>query len=498
MDILSYLLELLQQSKEVSITGLGTFYKKKFPGRYDKEKQSFLPPGYTLQFTSEVRDAENLVNFIAAKRNISTDSTNHYISRFADDVNKRLEIEHEAELENIGRLFYTEHEGLSFEPAQSVSYGSEFYGLPSIQAADDSAEEVAVPHQKEDEGEIYDEIAEAPVVPSESQKTIESEATFPVIENVELDEVKDDLKNTLKHSGPLEAEAEVPEFIKEQHQENPDRFGHTPESEQGSDEHKGGIIDAPEFIKEQHEEHPNRFGHTPEVEIPKTYINLHDDVVEHEEIVPVEEVIEAPGFIKEQHAEHPERFGHDPLLDETSADESKSIWPKILVGILILAVIGGLLYFIKPELFTPVAKVDQKQAPVAIDSQKVTVDTAKLKQDSIAKTDSILKANQVVPKKDSVKKAALASQKPALSDVMAGNTTFHIIGASFKTVKKAEQFIQQMKGYGISAKIVPIEGPYKKVSIASFKTEKEAFEARPALSKKVRIKELDIKQINTP
>jgi len=45
---------------------------------------------------------------------------------------------------------------------------------------------------------------------------------------------------------------------------------------------------------------------------------------------------------------------------------------------------------------------------------------------------------------------------------------------------------------------VPIEGPYKKVSIASFKTEKEALDARPELSKKIRIKELDIKQINTP
>lgn len=77
MDILSYLLELLQQRKDVGVTDLGTFYKKKSPGRYDKETQSFLPPSYALVFTSELKENEALADFIASKRNISTDSE-HY------------------------------------------------------------------------------------------------------------------------------------------------------------------------------------------------------------------------------------------------------------------------------------------------------------------------------------------------------------------------------------------------------------------------------------
>ncbi|PWS30011.1 HU domain-containing protein [Pedobacter paludis] len=499
MDILSYLLELLQQSKEVGITGLGTFYKKKFPGRYDKEKQSFLPPGYTLQFTTDVQDEESLAQFVSSKRNISLESAKYYIAQFVEDVNKKLEIEHEAELVNTGRLFYTEHQGLSFEPAKSTNYGSEFYGLPVVPETETAVEEIKSPSKKEDEEEIYDEIAEAPSAPAQTETTKEIETAFPIIENVELDEVHDDLKNTLKHSEkPLEAEVEVPEFIKEQHEEHPNRFGHKPESDDLLEQEKDEVVVVPEFIKEQHEENPNRFGHTPETELPKTYINLHDEVKEHEEIVPHEEVIEAPEFIKEQHAEHPNRFGHDPLLDEP-VEEGKSVWPKVFVAILILIVIAAIVYFVNPELFNPVAKVDKNPIPAAIaDSPKVIVDTAKLKQDSIAKTDSILKANQVLPKKDSIKKTTAVPAKAIAAVAKTPTVTYDIIGASFKTTRKAEQFIQQMKGYGISAKIVPIEGPYKKVSIASFRTEKEAFDARPALSKKVRIKELDIKQINTP
>jgi nucleoid DNA-binding protein len=179
MDILLYLSELLQQSKEVGITGLGTFYKKKFPGRYDKEKQSFLPPGYTLQFSTEVREENTLVNFISTKRNISAESANYYISQWVEENNKKLELEHEAILENIGRLFYTEHEGLSFEPAKDVNYGSEFYGLPPLSESE-PVEEKFIPGKGE-EDEIYEEIAEAPALKPDSEK---KEQILPVIENI--------------------------------------------------------------------------------------------------------------------------------------------------------------------------------------------------------------------------------------------------------------------------------------------------------------------------
>lgn len=455
MDILLYLSELLQQQASVGIADLGTFYKKKFAGRYDKEKQSFLPPGYTLQFTASLKDENLLPDFISAKRNISKESAEYYISQFVEETNQKLEVEHEAVLENIGRLFYTEHEGLSFEPFKNINYGSEFFGLPNVVETQlvDEPQKVSIieknlePIAEISGQEIFEEIAEAPTPVEEDKKT--KEQLLPVIENIELDEVKDDLKHTLPHNEDIE------------------------------------IVDI------EHEEVK-----TPASEEPKTYVNLNDDDVAKQPIS------EAPEFIKEQHAEHPNRFGHDPLADEFVQEEEKSVWTKVWVGVATLIVIAAIIYFAKPYLFNKSEKIIATPDTIAVDTLKTEkVGSARIKQDSIAKTDSILKANQVQSKIDSQKAksgATVTQQKPIEMLQKTGVTTYEVIGASFKTTKKAELFIEQMKGYGLKAKIVPIEGPYRKVSIASFKTEKEALDARPDLSKKIKIKELDIKQINTP
>lgn len=455
MDILLYLSELLKQQTSVGIADLGTFYKKKFAGRYDKEKQSFLPPGYTLQFTASLREENLLPDFIAANRNISKESAEYYISQFVEETNKKLEVEHEAILENIGRLFYTEHEGLSFEPVNNINYGSEFFGLPNVAEAQlvDEPQKVSLieknlePSANKNEEEIFEEIAEAPTHIEEDKKT--EGKIFPVIENIELDEVKDDLRHTLSHN-------------------------------EGSQ-----IVDI------EHEEVK-----IPASEEQKTYINLNEDDVTKQYIS------EAPDFIKEQHAEHPNRFGHAPLADEITPGEEKSVWTKVWIGVVILIVTVAIIYFAKPDLFSKSDKVVAKPTTIVIDTTKTEkIDSAKIKQDSIAKTDSILKANQIQSKIDGQKAkstAVVTPQKTVEAPQKTGVITYEIIGASFKTTKKAEQFVEQMKGYGLKAKIVPIEGPYKKVSIASFKTEKEALDARPDLSKKIKIKELDIKQINTP
>ncbi|MDQ0638060.1 nucleoid DNA-binding protein/translation elongation factor EF-1beta [Pedobacter sp. W3I1] len=622
MDILSYLLELLQQRKEVGITGLGTFYKKKYPGRYDKEKQTFLPPGYTLQFSADVTEEEALANFISAKTNVTNEDARNYIAEFVEEVNQKLELDHEAELQNTGRLFFTE-QGLGFEPVKNINYGSEFYGLPSL--AETVIEETKTDSPKEEE-EVYDEIAEAPVASSPFEN---KSYQAPVIENVELDEVKDDLKNTLKHTENTSEEiTEAPEFIKEQHEEHPNRFGHTPESEVKNiaadpiietpestetqdekventveeveipesvitqhEEHPnrfghtpeseveniatGPIIETPESTETQdekvantveevevpesvitqHEEHPNRFGHTPESEVeniatgpiietpesddaqdevkttentsapeetnaaevpetvipqnepssrfslrseneePKTYINLEDEAKKEEP------VIEAPAFIKEQHAEHPNRFGHDPIEHGEETRQGMSTWLMITIAVLALVIIAAITYLVKPELFTGDTTTPIKRAQVIVDSPKVVVDTLKAKQDSVAKTDSILKANQVQKKTDTLKKVEAKSVvKPTVASKEnkivpnTGPSTFYVIAASFQSEKKALVFIKQMGKIGLNAEIAKVPGRLKKVSIASFTTEKEAKEQKDILQKKLKGKGYFVQQ----
>jgi len=473
MDILLYLSELLKQQNSIGVTGLGTFYKKKFAGRYDKEKQSFLPPGYTLEFTPEVKEEDLLVNYIAEKRNISKESAQYYISQFVEEINNKLEIEHEAELESVGRLFFTEHEGLSFEPAENIILGSKYYGLPKVtetQPVEDSpAEETkqnptdnlkSEQEELNEDEQIYDEIAEAPTNHKEEIKT---EQPLPEIENIELDEVRDDLKNTLANSTNVEE------------------------------------VEVPEFIKEQHEEHPNRFGHQPESEEPKTFINLEEDEV-------AEPVVQAPEFIKEQHAEHPNRFGHNPMIEDAVVEDEKSVWSKIWIGIIVLIILAGIAYFAKPEWFGSNVNNGTDSVIVAKDTtaKVIKVDSTKLKQDSITKTDSILKANQVEKTLDSTKKAQVVGVKPpsAVKNETAtvvnntANSTFDVIAASFQSQTKAKVFIKQMEKYGLKAKIANLPGKLKKVSIASFKTEAEARLQRPELAKKIKIKELDIIQVN--
>jgi nucleoid DNA-binding protein/antibiotic biosynthesis monooxygenase (ABM) superfamily enzyme len=616
MDISSSLFELLQQHKEVGIASLGTFYKKKYPGRYDKEKQSFLPPGFTLQFSHEVREEDLLPAYISSKQNISIGSASHYITQFVEETTERLARENEAFLTGIGRLYFTEHEGLSFEPAQNITYGSEFFGLPAL--AETSVAEGELNSLKDDEPETYDEISEAPSVPFNHINPVEQEVKHPEIENIELDEVKDDFKNTLKHTLPANEITEAPDFIKEQHAEHPNRFGHAPEDEEvarpitdteaepanlnetdgnlerdSKPEHpvtaapqfiqeqhtehpnrfghtpedeeavkaitnaesqsanseeeateelkaEEPVIEAPDFIKEQHAEHPNRFGnspaseneniseksentvppaitapghiesiithqedpnrfrfgYTPETDKPKTYINLEEDSQTEEP------VIEAPQFIKEQHAEHPNRFGHDPMIQEEETPKGMSTWLKVAIVVLVLIIIAAITYLVKPELFTgqsaPAAAVS-----TVVDSPTVAIDPMKAKQDSIAKTDSILKVNQVQQKADTITKAV---EKPVIKPVAetpketkvvsnSGSSTFDVIAASFQSEKKALVFVKQMEKIGLKAKIANLPGRLKKVSVASFKTQREAEEQKAIIQKRLKGKGFFVQQV---
>jgi len=142
MDILSYLSELIQTRKLVGIPGLGTIYKKKSPGRYDTDTHSFVPPSYTLDFTEEVREETELAAFISKNRGLSIAASNYFIHEFSNNVLRQLNDHQEADLETIGKLSMAEGR-LVFKPANALSYGFDFYGLPSIKA-----EPAAVPFKK--------------------------------------------------------------------------------------------------------------------------------------------------------------------------------------------------------------------------------------------------------------------------------------------------------------------------------------------------------------
>jgi hypothetical protein len=181
-----------------------------------------------------------------------------------------------------------------------------------------------------------------------------------------------------------------------------------------------------------------------------------------------------------------------------------STWLKITIAVLIVIIAVAITYLIKPELFTGQISPAQPIKTVT-DTAQVTVDPAKAKQDSAAKTDSILKVNQVQKKTDSlgkltekpVVKPPVETPKESQIPVNTGPSTFHVIAASFQSEKKALVFIKQMEKIGLKAEIAKLPGRLKKVSIASFKTQKEAEVQKEILQKKLKGKGFFVQQIFT-
>jgi hypothetical protein len=132
MDILSYLTTLIKTHKEVGVPGLGTIYKKKSPGRYDTETHSFLPPSYTLSFTSDLKEQELLTGIISKKKNISTDAATYFVEQFSQNILDELSNQQESDFGDLG-TFSTTSGSLTFIPKQDQNFGFDFFGLPALE-----------------------------------------------------------------------------------------------------------------------------------------------------------------------------------------------------------------------------------------------------------------------------------------------------------------------------------------------------------------------------
>ena len=131
MDIVVYLLKLLNLKKEIGIDNLGTFYKKKNPGRYDAQTHRFLPPSYSLCFTAEVKETKNLALEITKDRHVSLATANYFILQFATEVAKGLSDKGSYELEEIGTLI-NKNGQIEFIPEHPDEFGFDFFALPSV------------------------------------------------------------------------------------------------------------------------------------------------------------------------------------------------------------------------------------------------------------------------------------------------------------------------------------------------------------------------------
>lgn len=190
MDIVAYLLELIETRKIVGINALGTLYKKKIPGRYDSDTHSFLPPKYEIAFTTEIKEDQELVNFISEKRGISIESANYYITEFVENIHAQLSDHQQANFSPLGELKLI-NDQIVFESSKVMEIGFDFYGLPSV-----------TNHQKQSQQE-EDTVEKVPAFEKGPDTEIEVN-TIPitdplwkptVISRYEYDEEEDDDEN---------------------------------------------------------------------------------------------------------------------------------------------------------------------------------------------------------------------------------------------------------------------------------------------------------------
>lgn len=131
MEIGLYIAELLGEQDEVSVAGLGTFFKERVAGTFDKPSNLFYPPSYHLSFKKDVFSFSGLSEYISRKRNFSISTSEELIKKFSETILNVLNGSDAVEINHLGS-FYKINDQLTFKPSDSFGIADKFYGLKPI------------------------------------------------------------------------------------------------------------------------------------------------------------------------------------------------------------------------------------------------------------------------------------------------------------------------------------------------------------------------------
>jgi hypothetical protein len=462
MDILSYLSELIKIRKEVGIAGLGTIYKKKSPGRYDAETHTFLPPSQVLDFIAEVKEDRSLSEYVSQQKGLSFDSSAYYVGLFVEDLQRQLRESQEASFGELGKLQLREGK-LTFTPSQAYAIGFDFYGLPSLKDKLPEDKDASVPQ------EFADQIPEQGIIENQPEPVQgQNAAQQPATENIAA-------QNELEERLDLEdANADFGDGSEE--------FDNQPVYDEISEPLSAATPPAPVFIE--------------------TSEGLEEEFEQEEELSAARSHQEAPvveGVEEEYKEEETNNELHQVTKKTTEEivrpaeaelerkDNGTPVYLKIIIAGAVLFAAAIALYFLKPDLFNRNSVQERVIPPI--------VKTDSLKTDSVAKTDSLVKAAQnQATAQDTLKKDTVIAEKPVASaDTV---TTWEVIGASVLNEKEVKQTLGQFKKIGITGKIIPnMPGKRRiKISIATFYDETAARTGRAELVIKLKNPDLYIYQ----
>ena len=478
MDILLYLSELVHTRKVIGISGLGTIYKKKSPGRYNVETHSFVPPSYILEFTEELKEDVLLPEFISRKRNVSAETAIYFIKEFSDNLKQQLKDHNEAGLGVLGKLKRVDG-NLVFEPAHGFDLGFDFYGLPPIKA-------------------------EPPFIEEHSKATVETRSVEPISVKTEepVEEQTTDLENQeeIDHTGDanqfsdLEPKAEAGTgYDKEEETPTLEAIA---EDNQLTEENPGDTPVTPLIDSEKANETELL---NAKIEALNTYrAKSHGNTLSAAEQEEVIWNLKEPELVKEKPVNY---YTLPDVPPDAEVEKSMSATVKVLIVTAVVLAAVTAVYFLRPDLFDGlIGKTPQQTQTQVI---PVTKDTASVKVDSAAingSTDSSASAASVTtPQAASVKDTGMVKTTAPIKNTANPTTaiptnstnviTYEIIGASVLNQKEADYFIYQMKKSGIHAKALPKEPGKKrlKMSLATFKDRASAEPELKRLAEKLKI-----------
>lgn len=131
MDIVTHLSDLLKETNEIGLEGIGTFRKTKEPGKYNVDQGNFTPPKYTLQFNEDVTESEVLRSTLSEKYSLTNDAAATAINQWSEQILERLSKHETVILKDIGQMTWKNGHVL-FAPDADLNLGNAFFGYPEV------------------------------------------------------------------------------------------------------------------------------------------------------------------------------------------------------------------------------------------------------------------------------------------------------------------------------------------------------------------------------
>ena len=131
MKLDQYISELLFQYDCVIVPGMGGFVANYKSASIQTIQNTLHPPSKGISFNKNLNSNDGLLaNFIAQKEAISYPFSCQKIEEAVTVMNRDLKLKKKIVLQNVGTLFLDVEQRIQFEPAATVNYLLDSYGLP--------------------------------------------------------------------------------------------------------------------------------------------------------------------------------------------------------------------------------------------------------------------------------------------------------------------------------------------------------------------------------